>query len=218
MKTKRCALYGRVSTLDQHSESQLNDIRQMAKQRGWTVVGEYVDEGVSGVRARRPQLDRMMSQARRGQFDVVLVWAFDRMARSVKHLLEVLEELKRLNIEFVSFRENIDTGGALGQALMVIIGAIAELERSLIIERVRSGMRRAKIEGRRIGRKPVAVDPDAVLRDRARGLSVRELAETHHVSKSTVHRLLGAATHAVPKGAAQGPLQVAENTRPELVV
>jgi DNA invertase Pin-like site-specific DNA recombinase len=106
-------LYLRVSTLDQHPETQLYYLRQMADQRGWQVVEEYTDR-VSGAKARRPGLDRLMSDARHGRFDVVLVWASDRLARSVKHFLEVLDELSRLNVEFISFRENLDTGGPLG--------------------------------------------------------------------------------------------------------
>src|SRR5258708_15807279 len=108
----------------------------MAQQGGYQIVEEYTDT-ISGAKARRPGLDQMMKDARRGQFDVVLVWASDRIARSVKHFIDVLDELNRLNIEFISFRENIDTGGPLGRALVVIIGAIAELERSLIVERVK---------------------------------------------------------------------------------
>ena len=159
---KRAALYLRVSTLDQHPETQLYDLRQMANQRGWQIVEEYTDR-VSGTKARRPGLDRLMSDARRGRFDVVLVWASDRLARSVKHFLEVLDELSRLNVEFISFRENLDTGGPLGRAFIVIISAIAELERNLIIERVRAGMRRARLEGRHIGRKPLELDAPAIL-------------------------------------------------------
>ena len=147
---KRAALYLRVSTVDQHPETQVHDLRQMAAQRGFEIVAEYTDR-ISGVKARRPGLDDLMRDARRGKFDVVLVWASDRIARSVKHFLDVLDELNRLNVEFVSFREQIDTGGSLGRAIVVIIGAIAELERSLIVERVRSGMRRARLEGRHIG-------------------------------------------------------------------
>ena len=162
---KRAALYLRVSTLDQHPETQLYDLRQMAGQRGWQIVEEYTDR-VSGTKARRPGLDRLMSDARRGRFDVVLVWASDRLARSVKHFLEVLDELTRLNVEFISFRENLDTGGPLGRAVIVIISAIAELERNLIIERVRAGMRRARLEGRHIGRKPLDLDMRAILSDR----------------------------------------------------
>jgi DNA invertase Pin-like site-specific DNA recombinase len=164
---KRAALYMRVSTLEQHPETQLHDLRQMAQQRGLEVVEQYVDHGISGTRARRPGLDKMMANARRGRFDIVLVWACDRMARSVRHFLEVLDELNHLHIEFVSFREQLDTGGPLGRAVVVIISAIAERERSLIVERVRAGMRRARLEGRHIGRRPLDVDHGAVLRHRA---------------------------------------------------
>jgi len=136
---KRAALYMRVSTVDQHPETQLYDLRQLAAQRGYEIVQEFTDR-ISGAKARRPGLDDMMRDARRGRFDVVLVWASDRIARSTRHFLDVLDELNRLNIEYVSFRENIDTGGPLGRAITVIIGAIAELERNLIVERVRAGM------------------------------------------------------------------------------
>jgi len=179
----------RVSTVDQHPETQLLDLRQMAAQRGFEIVREYTDR-ISGAKARRPGLDEMMRDARRGRFDVVLVWASDRIARSVKHFLDVLDELNRLNIEFVSFREQIDTGGPLGRAVVVIIGAIAELERNLIIERVRAGMRRARLEGRHIGRKPLELDHNAILRERERGQSLGQLAKGHGVSRTTIHRVL----------------------------
>jgi DNA invertase Pin-like site-specific DNA recombinase len=120
----------------------------------------------------------------------VLVWASDRIARSVKHLLEILDELNRLNIEFISFREQIDTGGPLGRAIVVIIGAIAELERNLIIERVRAGMRRARLEGQHIGRKPLVLDRAAILRGREQGHSLGQLAKSHRVSRATIHRVL----------------------------
>src|SRR5260370_40436105 len=129
-----------------------------------------------GAKGRRPGLDAMMRDARRGRFDVVLVWASDRIARSVKHFLDVLDELNRLNIEFISFREQIDTGGPLGRAVVVIIGAIAELERNLIIERVRAGMRRAKLEGRHIRRKPLVFDRRAILLERRPGTSLSQPA------------------------------------------
>jgi DNA invertase Pin-like site-specific DNA recombinase len=186
---KRAVLYMRVSSVDQHPESQLHDLRMMAAQRGYEIVREYTDT-ISGTRAKRPGLDQLMNDARRGQYDVLLVWAFDRLARSVKHFLEVLDELTHLNIEFISFRENIDTSGPLGRAMIVIIGAIAELERNLIIERVRSGMRRARLEGRRLGRPPLNVDRDAVVRDRSRGQSLGEIAKTHRISKASVIRVL----------------------------
>jgi DNA invertase Pin-like site-specific DNA recombinase len=186
---KRAALYMRVSTLNQHPETQLYDLRQMAQQRGYQIVEEYTDT-ISGAKAKRPGLDQMMRDARRGRFDVVLVWASDRIARSVKHFLDVLDELNRLNIEFISFREQIDTGGPLGCAVVVIIGAIAELERNLIIERVRAGMRRARLEGRHIGRKPLELDRNAILRDRQQGQSLGQLAKSYRVSRATIHRVL----------------------------
>jgi DNA invertase Pin-like site-specific DNA recombinase len=186
---KRAALYLRVSTVDQHPETQLHDVRQMAAQRSLEIVEEYTDR-ISGAKARRPGLDELMRDARRGRFDVVLVWASDRIARSVKHFLEILDELNRLNIEFVSFREQIDTGGPLGRAIVVIIGAIAELERNLIVERVRAGMRRARLEGRHIGRRPLDLDRKAILGDRQRGHSLGQIAKAHGISRATVHRVI----------------------------
>jgi len=186
---KRAVLYLRVSTLDQHPETQLHDLRGLAAQRGFEIVQEYSDT-ISGVKARRPELDQLMADARRGRFDVLLVAAFDRIARSVRHFLDVLDELNHLEIEFVSFRENVDTGGPLGRAMIIIIGAIAELERNLIIERVRSGMRRAKLEGRRLGRPPLNVNRDDLLRDRARGQSLTQLAKAYRISRASVVRLL----------------------------
>jgi DNA invertase Pin-like site-specific DNA recombinase len=189
---KRAALYLRVSTLDQHPETQLHDLRALALQRGYEIVNEYTDR-ISGTKAKRPGLNDLLYDARRGQFDVVMVWAFDRMARSVRHFLEILDELNRLNIEFISFRENVDTGGPLGRALVVIIGAIAELERNLIIERVRAGMRRARLEGRHIGRRPLEVDRAAVLRHRAHGQSLSQIAKTFAISRATVSRIISQA-------------------------
>ena len=175
--------------MDQHPETQLHDLRMMAAQRGYEVVREYTDK-ISGTRAKRPGLDELLHDARRGRFDVVLVWAFDRMARSVKHFLEVLDELTHLHVEFISFRENVDTSGPLGRALIVIIGAIAELERNLIVERVRAGMRRARLEGRHIGRPALELDRAAIVHDRERGLSLGQLADLHRISRTTVMRVL----------------------------
>ena len=186
---KRAALYLRVSTLDQRPETQLLDLRQMAAQRGYEIVQEYTDR-LSGVKARRPGLDQMMADARRGRFDVVLVWASDRIARSVKHFLDVLDELNRIGVEFASFREQIDTGGPLGRAIIVIVGAVAELERSLIVERVRAGMRRARLDGQRIGRAPLVLDTAAIQQDRQRGQSIRQIARGHSISTATVQRVL----------------------------
>jgi DNA invertase Pin-like site-specific DNA recombinase len=143
----------------------------------YEIVREYSDV-ISGAKSKRPGLDSLMSDARRHRFDVVLVSAFDRIARNVRHFLEVLDELSQLNVQFISMRENIDTGGPLGRALLTIIGAISELERSLIVERVKAGMRRAKLEGRRIGRTPLNINREQVVQDRRSGMSLTQVAKS----------------------------------------
>ncbi len=140
---KRAVLYARVSTNDQHLETQLLDLREMAKQRGHEVVREYTDT-ISGAKAKRVGLGQLLADARRHRFDIVLVSAFDRVARNVRHFLEVLDELNHLGIEFVSLRENIDTGGPLGRAMVVIVGAIAQVERQAIVERFCASWRPAR--------------------------------------------------------------------------
>ena len=201
---KRAALYLRVSTVDQNPEMQRIELRQLVQQRGWRIVYEYVDHGISGARERRPQLDRLLKDVHRGQVDVVVVWAFDRMARSVHHLLDVLAKLQAANVQFVSLRESIDTAGPLGRAVTIIIGAIAELERSLIVERVKAGMRRAKLEGRRLGRPPLPdVDRNRIRADREEmGYSFGRIAQLHGISKTSVIRILQAG----PKSCAQRPM------------
>jgi DNA invertase Pin-like site-specific DNA recombinase len=189
MKT-RAVTYTRVSTIDQTVQNQVFDLRALAQQRGLEIVKEYSDHGISGARARRPGLDQLMTDARRGRFDVLLVWSSDRLARSTRHFLSVLDELSHVNVEFVSFRENIDTGGPLGRAVIIIVSAIAELEKSLITERVKAGLRRAKLEGRHIGRPPVQVDRAAIMHDRAQGQSLRQIAKAQRISRATVCRVL----------------------------
>jgi DNA invertase Pin-like site-specific DNA recombinase len=177
------------------------DLRGLAAQRGFEIVQEYTDK-ISGIKAKRPGLDQLLADARRGKFDVVLVWACDRIARSTRHFLEVLDELNHIDVEFVSFREQIDTSGPLGRAIVVIIGCIAELERNLIVQRVRAGMRRAKLEGRQIGRAPLQVDRVALLRDRTSGKSLADLAIAYRISKASVCRVIKDARQAVSKGPA----------------
>ena len=209
---KRAVIYARVSTGDQHLETQLLDLREMAKQRGCEVVREFTDI-ISGTKSKRPGLDQLMADAQRHRFDVVLVAAFDRIARNVRHFLDVLDELNHLGIEFVSKRENIDTSGPLGRAMLTIVGAISELERSLIVERVRAGMRRAKLEGRRIGRAPLDIDRVAVVRDRRSGQSLMRVAKKHGISRASVCRLMREAG-ASPGGATAQVSQTADS--PEL--
>ena len=187
---KRAALYLRVSTVDQHPETQAIELRQFAAQRGFEIAEVYTDHGISGTKVRRPALDQLLRDAHRRKFDAVLVWSCDRLARSTKHFLQVLDELNELGIQFQSQREAIDTEGPLGRAIIVIISAIAELERSLIVERVRAGMRRAKLEGRRIGRAPLEVDRAALVRDRLAGMSLTHTSRKYGVSRASVVRLV----------------------------
>lgn len=187
---RRVALYMRVSTVDQHPETQLHDLRKFAIQRGFAIVEEYTDHGVSGTKARRPALDRMLKDANRHHFDVLFVWSCDRLARSTKHFLQVLDELNELGIQFLSQREAIDTDGPLGRAIVVIVSAVAELERSLIVERVRAGMRRAKLEGRRIGRPALDIDRTALVHDRLSGMSLTNCSRKYGLSRASVVRFV----------------------------
>jgi DNA invertase Pin-like site-specific DNA recombinase len=187
---KAAAIYVRVSTPDQHVESQLYDLRELAAQRGFEVVHEYEDRGVCGKKARRPGLDLLMADARRKKFSVVLVAAFDRIARSTRNFLQVIDELDSMGIEFISRRENVDTSGPMGRLFVTIISAIAELERSLVVDRVKSGMRRAKLEGRQIGRSRLDVDREQVVQDRRSGMSLTQVAKRHNISRASVCRLM----------------------------
>jgi DNA invertase Pin-like site-specific DNA recombinase len=190
LQNKRGALYMRVSTFDQSPQTQLHELRQFASQRGLQIVQEYTDHGISGIKARRPALDKMLDDARRHRFDVLLVWSCDRLARSTKHLLQTLDELNAFGIQFLSQREAIDTEGPLGRAIIVIVSAIAELERSLIVERVKAGMLRAKLEGRQIGRARLEVDREQVYLDRRSGMSLTQVAKKHAISRASVCRIM----------------------------
>ena len=191
---KKAAIYVRLSP-DQPVESQVYDLRNLAAQRGFEVVEEYCDRGISGSKARRPGLDSMMADARRGRFSVVLVTAFDRIARSTKHFLEIVGELTALEIEFISTMEGIDTSGPMGKMFVILIGSIAELERSLITERIKAGMRRARLEGQRLGRAPLNIDHDALVRDRLAGMSLTRVAKKYGVSRASVVRFVRESQH-----------------------
>ena len=191
---KRAAIYVRVSTADQRVESQLYDLRELAAQRGLEIVTEYADRGISGTKARRPGLDLMMADARRKKFSVVLVAAFDRIARSTRNFLQIIDELDSMGIEFISRREGVATGDAMGRLFVTIISAIAELERSLVVERVKSGMRRARLEGRQIGRARLDIDRGQVVQDRRSGLSLTAVAKRHNISRASVCRLMKVAS------------------------
>ena len=187
---KKAAIYARVSTNEQKVDAQIYDLRMLAAQRGFAVVQEYCDRGVSGSKARRPGLDAMMADARRGEFAVILVAAFDRIARSTKNFLEIVEELNDLGIDFISAREAIDSSGAMGKMFLTLISSIAELEKSILIDRIKSGMRRAKLEGQRLGRAPLNIDHDALVRDRLSGMSLSNVARKYRVSRASVVRFV----------------------------
>ena len=189
-KGKRVAVYARVSTLDQSTDSQLLDLRRYVSDRGWQIFREYVDEGVSGTKEKRPALNELMDDAKKRRFDGVLVWRFDRFARSTKHLILALEEFRNLGIDFVSYQENIDTSSPLGGAIFTIISAVAQLERDIIAERVRAGLRRARENGTQLGRPSANVDRDSIIRLRADGCSLREIATEIGISHTTVCEIL----------------------------
>ena len=190
--TTRVAIYARVSTANhgQDVSMQTRELRQFAEARGWTVAGEYIDVGVSGAKDSRPELNRLMADAHKRRFDAVCVWRFDRFARSVSHLLRALETFKSLGIDFVSFSEQMDTSTPAGKMVFTVLGAVAELERSLIVERVRAGLRNARAKGKRLGRPRVAVDVARIARLHAQGRSIREIAEELGYSRSLVHKTL----------------------------
>jgi len=169
---------------------QLRELHEYCERRGWQIAGEYVDRGISGAKDRRPELDRMMDDAHKRRFDVVAVWKFDRFARSVSHLLRALDTFRVLGIEFVSLSESLDTATPAGRMVFTVLGAVAELERSLIAERVRAGLRNARAKGKRLGRPPVAVDAARIGRLRTQGRSVRQIASELGYSRSLVHKTL----------------------------
>lgn len=186
----RAALYARVSTRDQSPDMQLEALRAQAAQRRWTVVAEYVDVGVSGAKARRPELDRLMADARAAQLDLVAVWKFDRFARSTRHLLSALDEFQERRVAFVSLSESIDTTSALGRAVFTIVAAVAELERDLLRERVVEGVRLARSKGKVIGRPQrwTVAQADQARALRAVGRSWREVAMAVGLPVRTVRR------------------------------
>jgi DNA invertase Pin-like site-specific DNA recombinase len=166
----RAALYARVSTSNngQDPSMQTRELREYCERRGWKVSGEFVDEGISGTKDSRPELNRLMADAHRRRFDAVVVWRFDRFARSVSHLLRALENFKALGIEFVSISEQVDTSTPTGKMVFTVLGAVAELERSLIAERVKAGLRNARAKGKRLGRPRVVVDAARITERRER--------------------------------------------------
>src|SRR5438874_1322715 len=186
----KVALYARVSTAtrgengkSQDPETQLADLRNYANQRNWEIVTEFVDKGISGATESRPQLDKAMLAAKSREFDVLLVWKFDRFARSVQHLLRALDTFNKLGIGFVSFTEGIDTNTPMGKFTLTVLGAVGELERSMIIERTKAGLRRVKANGKQLGIKST-IDIAQARALRAQGLTFAEIGTQLSVSRT----------------------------------
>jgi DNA invertase Pin-like site-specific DNA recombinase len=184
----RVALYCRCSTSEQSPEMQLRELREYADRRGWTIAGEYIDGGISGTKDSRPELNRLMDDAHKRLFDCVAVWKFDRFARSVSHLLRALETFKSLGVEFVSYSEAIDTATPVGKMTLTVLGAVAELERSLIVERTRAGQRNAKLNGKHVGRPRATVNDAEIQNLLTAGNSMAEVGQLLGVSASTICR------------------------------
>ena len=187
----KVAIYARVSTANngQDPTMQTRELREYAERRGWTIAAEYVDMGISGTKEKRPELDRLMADAHRRKFDVVAVWKFDRFARSVTHLLRALDTFRVLGIEFVSLSESLDTATPAGRMVFTVLGAVAELERSLIVERVKAGLRNARARGRRLGRPKRVVDERRIAELRARGAGWKKISREMGIGVGTLYRI-----------------------------
>jgi DNA invertase Pin-like site-specific DNA recombinase len=183
----RIGIYARVSIKDQSCELQVRDLRTYCTARGFELVR---DVGQSGAKDSRPELNKLMDDARKRPFDAIVVWRFDRFARSTKHLLSALEEFRSLGIQLISYQENIDTSSALGQALFTIVSAVAQLERDLIRERVSAGIRNARANGKKLGRPKAIVDQNRILELKAQGHSLRQIAANPGVGYGTVRARL----------------------------
>lgn len=196
----KAAIYARVSTNNgQNPELQTRELREYLERRGWQLASEYVDVGISGAKEKRPELDRLLADAHRRRFDAVVVWKFDRFARSVSHLLRALETFQALGIDFVSLTEGVDTSTPAGKMIFTVLGAVAELERSLIVERVKAGLRNARAKGKRLGRPRVSVDSRRIAALRAEGHSWASVAKLLDVGEGTVYRAW-AASAKIPAG------------------
>src|SRR6202011_4272416 len=188
----RIGIYARVSTKDQSCELQIRDLRAYCTARGFDLVREYVDAGQSGAKDSRPELHKLMDDARKRQFDAIIVWRFDRFARSTKHLLTALEEFRALGVQFISYQENVDTSTPLGQALFTIVSAVAQLERDLIRERVSAGIRNARANGKRLGRPRAQANLEEILQLVTEGQSLRKIAAKLGIGDATVRDRLKA--------------------------
>jgi DNA invertase Pin-like site-specific DNA recombinase len=189
MKT---ALYARVSTVDkgQDPKMQLRELREYCQRRGWTITSEYVDVGVSGSKDSRPELNKLMADAKQRRFDAILCWKLDRFGRSLKHLVSALGEFEALGVAFVSLRDSFDLTTPAGRLMFNMVASFAEFERDLIRERVKAGIANRRAKGFRVGRKPVSIDSAKLQALRSEGRTIREIAMSLGCSRSLVHKTL----------------------------
>jgi DNA invertase Pin-like site-specific DNA recombinase len=191
---KKVIIYGRISTDEQNIESQLQAVRKYCANQDWTITKEYIDKGISGSKDSRPSLDQLKADCKKGAIQAVVVFKFDRIARSTSHLLECLNLFQRYGVDFVSVTEGVDTSTSVGKMVYTFLGAIAEFERSLIQERVRSGIQRAKASGVHCGRPRIGFEVSEAIQLQREGWSLRRIADKLNVSYGTVNRALKSVT------------------------
>jgi DNA invertase Pin-like site-specific DNA recombinase len=184
----RVALYARVSSGDPTAENQLRALREHAERAGWVITTEFTDHAVSGTREKRPGLDALLAEARRRRFDLIAVAALDRLGRNLRHLVTLLDELQHLGVGLVSLREALDLTSPIGRAMYALVGVLAEVERAWIVERTHAGLRRARAQGKRLGRPRVIIDAGRLRQLLADGVSHRAAARVLKVSEGTVRR------------------------------
>ena len=186
----RIAIYGRVSTIDQNVDNQIIELEKYCNNRNMSIFSKYIDKGVSGSKESRPEFDRMLADASKRKFDVLLVWKLDRLSRSLKHLLNTLDTLQSLNISFICYSDNIDTTTPTGKLMFQMVGAFAEFERELIRERVKLGLQRAKSKGIKLGRPKLKVNKYKILQMRNSGMSIRSIAKKLNISIGNTHKFV----------------------------
>lgn len=208
----RVAVYARVSTSDQDASMQVAELREYCRRKGWADVSEYVDTGWSGAKASRPELNRLMDDARRGKVQVICTWKLDRLARSLAHLVQTIQELDSLGVRFIAVTQNIDTNvsNPMSRFMLQIFGAFAELEREMIRERVTAGVRNARRKGKTLGRRRVIFDRTRAIEMHRSGASIKSIAAALGVSVGTIHRTIRASD--VPKSCSVEPVQAHDST------
>ncbi len=191
--SKRVAIYTRVSTTGQTVENQERELQAVAERHGWEVVGAFSDHGVSGMKDKRPALDRLMKGVARKDFDIVAAWSVDRVGRSLQHLIGFLGELKAKGVDLYLHQQGLDTSTPAGKAMFQMLGVFAEFERSMIVERIGAGLRRAKAQGKKLGRPRIASEVEQrIQRELAKGASIRAAAKAAGVGLGTVQRIKAA--------------------------